>query len=152
MGELVSITVKPEGVEPPERAYLRLPVETATLVAGYGIEGDTKGGREDRHLNILCSESLQELTVDGYLTKPGQIGEQLIIKGVPAERIENGAVLQIGPEARVRMVQPRTGCDRFEKYQSKSREGAAGRLGMMAQVETGGSIRVGDPVLLVESG
>ena len=146
MGELISITVKPAGVEPPERAFLRVPVTEAALIPGYGIEGDQKGGREDRHLNILCGEALEGLAVEGYLTQPGQIGEQLIIRGVPLEQLANETVLQIGETARVRLVKPRTGCDKFERYQSKSREGATGRLGMMAEVVTGGRIRLGDAV------
>jgi len=146
MGELVSITIKPVGVEEPGHAFLRVPVSEAVLVEGYGIEGDLKGGREDRHLNILRSEALRELSVDGYLTSPGQIGEQLIIQGIPAEKLESGVVLKIGDAAIVRLLKPRTGCDRFERYQSKSREGAAGRIGMMAEVISGGQIRLGDTV------
>src|ERR1044071_10369390 len=133
MGELVSITVKPAGVEPLEGAYLRIPVEAATLVEGYGIEGDLKGGREDRHLNILCAEPLRDLSQGGYLTQPGQIGEQLIVQGLPVDALGSGAMLRIGEMAMVRLIKPRTGCDKFDRYQSKSREGAAGKIGMMAE-------------------
>jgi MOSC domain-containing protein YiiM len=49
----------------------------------------------------------------------------------------------------VEVVEPRTGCGKFEQHQGKLRQAAAGRLGVMARVLVGGSIQVGDPVRLL---
>jgi MOSC domain-containing protein YiiM len=51
----------------------------------------------------------------------------------------------------IEVISYRTGCDRFEAPQSKPREDAKGRLGVMAGVVTGGTIRVGDKVKVLEN-
>jgi MOSC domain-containing protein YiiM len=150
MPKLVSIVYRPIGPSKGDYGFTRVPLLEAQLIAGYGIEGDAKGGTDDRHLNILSSSNLQTLEQDGYKTRPGEIGEQLILDGVDVEQLPSGTRLSIGETAQVELVKLRTGCTVFEGHQGKSREGAAGRLGMMAKVVTGGAIRVGDPVRVEE--
>lgn len=148
MSELVSIVYKPQDAAPSEEAYTRIPLQQAQLVAGHGIEGDTKGGGT-RHLNLMSAQALQELSGEGFRTAPGQMGEQLILSGVELDTLPAGTRLQIGDEACVELTEPRTGCGKFERNQEKLRQDAAGRLGMMAQVVVGGSIAIGDPVKIV---
>ena len=47
------------------------------------------------------------------------------------------------------MILPRTGCPRFEQIQGRPASAVEGRLGVMARVIAGGTIRMGDPVLVV---
>lgn len=152
MAVLVSIVYKPQDGPPPVNAYVRVPLMEARLVVGYGIEGDVKGGGK-RQLNILSAETLEALAGDGFLTAPGQMGEQLVVSGVIVDALPSGALLQIGETACVEIVKPRVGCERFEKYQGKPLEVAAGRMGVLARVLRGGVIRVGDAVrrLVAES-
>lgn len=146
MTHITSIVYKPHDATEPATAYLRVPLETATLISGYGIEGDRKGGNPQRSLNIMSQEALAELSERGFQTAPGQLGEQLIIGGLDMNSLPAGTQLQLGESAVIEVVQPRNGCERFERYQGHPREAAAGKLGIMAQVITGGSIRVGDSV------
>ena len=150
MSELVSIVYKPKDANASSEGYARVPSQQAQLIAGHGIEGDAKGGHPGRHLNIMAAETLRTLARDGFHTAPGQLGEQLVIAGLAVDSLPVGARLQIGESACVEVVEPRTGCGRFEQYQGKLRQEAAGRLGVMAQVLVGGLIRVGDPVRLLK--
>jgi MOSC domain-containing protein YiiM len=152
MSELVSIVYKPKDADASTEGYTRVPSQQAQLIAGYGIEGDAKGGHPGRHLNIMAAETLQMLARDGFHTAPGQLGEQLIIAGLAVDSLPIGTRLQIGESACAEVVEPRTGCGRFEQYQGQLRQEAAGRLGVMAQVLTSGPIRLGDPVRLLEEG
>jgi len=153
MSELVSIVYRPKDAAASEAGYTRVPLQQARLVDAYGIEGDEKGGGPDRHLNIMAAETLQALAGEGFHAAPGQMGEQLIIAGLAVDSLPAGARLQIGESACVEVVEPRTGCAKFERHQGRQREEAAERLGVMARVVAGGPIRVGDPVrLLVEAG
>jgi molybdopterin adenylyltransferase len=150
MNNVTSIVYKPESaVSDPEDHYIRIPLNSANLVAGYGIEGDRKGGNPKRNLNIISSETLETLREDGFSTLPGQMGEQIVIQGIDVGKLAEGAQLQIGDQARVEVVSHRTGCQRFEKIQGKSPQLAAGRMGVMAKVVTGGKIAVGDAVKLL---
>ena len=152
MISVVSIVYKPESdITDPENHYLRISLNTAKLVARYGIEGDRKGGNPKRNLNIMSYETLETLRKDGFSTLPGQMGEQIIIQGIDVGQLVEGAQLQIGDQACVEVVSHRTGCQRFEKIQGKSPQLAAGRMGVMAKVVTSGRIAIGDAVKVLQA-
>lgn len=144
---IVSIAYKPEGIEPqPPDFYARVPVETANLVVGRGIEGDRKGHHPKRQLNIMAAETIAQLTTEGYQTAPGQLGEQIVISGLTIETLPIGTVLEIGDSACVEIFEMRNGCDRFQHIQGHPKALTVGRLGAIGGVVTAGTIRVGDPV------
>jgi MOSC domain-containing protein YiiM len=151
MISVTSIVYKPEDTaSDPEDHYLRIPLNSANLVVGHGIEGDRKGGHPKRNLNIMSYETLEALRNDGFSTLPGQMGEQIVIQGLDVGKLAEGSRLLIGSNACVEVVSPRTGCQRFEHIQGKSPQQAAGRMGVMAKVVTSGEIAVGDPVKLLQ--
>jgi MOSC domain-containing protein YiiM len=149
MGELVSIVYKPKDAAGSDTGYTRVPLQQAQLVVGCGIDGDAKGGHSGRDLNIMAAETLQRLAGEGFQTAPGRMGEQLVVAGLAVDSLPSGTRVQIGGSARVEVVEPRTGCGKFEQHQGKPRQEAAGRLGVMARVLVGGPIQVGDPVRLL---
>lgn len=149
MISVTSIVYKPEGLVPdPDTYYVRVPIDSANLVSGYGIEGDRKGGHPKRNLNIMSFETLEALREEGFNTQPGQMGEQIVVEGLELGKLTEGDVLQIGDQACVEVVSQRTGCQRFERIQGKSPKLAAGRMGVMVKVVTSGKIAVSDPVKL----
>ena len=129
--------------------YLRVPLDSAHLVVGYGIEGDRKGGHPRRNLNIMSFETLEALRKEGFSTQPGQMGEQIVIQGLDVGNLVAGDRFLIGDHACVEVVDQRTGCQRFEHIQGHSQHEAAGRMGVMAKVVADGMIAVGDPVKLL---
>ena len=151
MISVTSIVYKPEGTTPDQQDhYLRIPLDSANLVAGYGIEGDRKGGNPKRNLNIMSFETLESLRKEGFSTLPGQMGEQIEIKGIDVGKLAVGDRLEIGDTAIVEVISHRTGCQRFEYIQSRTPQQAAGRMGVMAKVVTGGRIAVGDSVKFLQ--
>jgi MOSC domain-containing protein YiiM len=154
MAQIISIVYQPEGRESNERQpdYLRIPLQEATLIAGYGIQGDQKGGHHpDRQLNLLSNEWLQKIGQQGYRNHPGEFGEQIIVQGLELEELVPGDRLQLGEEAVVEISKGRAGCDRLQAAQPLPVK-ELGSIGMLARVIRGGEIRTGDPVeLIVES-
>ncbi|GEM_PF-418368 len=147
VAKIVSITYKPERIEPqPPDFYARIPVESANLVVGRGIEGDRKGSHPKRQLNIMAAETIAQLTTEGYETAPGQLGEQIVISGIAIETLPVGTVLQIGDSACIEIFEMRNGCDRFQHIQGHPKALTVGRLGAIGGVVTAGTIRVGDSV------
>lgn len=150
MPEVYSIVYKPKSQKRSRaNAYLRVPLSEAKVTVEYGIEGDMKGENPKRQLNIMCYETLESLRAEGFNTAPGQMGEQLILRGIDLVDHAPGTVVRIGSSVLVEVLELRSGCDRFEKYQGKSPRLAARRLGVMARVMQGGQIRVGDAVEVV---
>ncbi len=149
MATIVSIVYRPADVPPsPADHYARVELERAELVCGKGIRGDRKGRHPKRQLNIMGQTTLAALNAAGLRTGPGEMGEQLVIGGLddPLETMAAGTRLQLGAQAVVELVEPRTGCERFESIQGHSPTLLAGRLGMMARVVQDGSIARGDDV------
>ena len=129
---------------------MRLPLESADLVAGHGIRGDRKAGHHpDRQLNLLSTGWLAMAAAKGYRAAPGQFGEQLILDGIDLVTLPPGTRLQLGDAAVLEIVKGRTGCTRLEAAQGRTIAGL-GPIGVLARVITGGPIRVGDPVAVLE--
>lgn len=149
MSSVASIVYKPAGLgDDPETHYLRVPLTEAELVAGRGIRGDLKGV-PNRPLNLMSAETLAALAGEGFQTGPGQMGEQIVFSGLDVDALASGDRVQIGAEAVVEVMKPRTGCDRFEAIQGRPASTVQGRLGVMAKVVTGGPIKVGDPLTVL---
>ncbi len=151
MATITSIVYRPDNVPAkPADHFSRVALETVQLVAAYGIEGDRKGGHPDRQVNIMSQETLDQLATEGFQTAPGSMGEQIIISGLDINSLAADSRLQIGDEAVVEIVSPRTGCDRFEAIQKLPPSSAAGRLGMMCRVTQSGPIKLGDTIKILE--
>lgn len=151
MAEIYSLVYKPQDENAPDH-YTRIPMQTVTLVAGNGIEGDLNGqGNPKRSLNVMSAETQTQLKTEGFKTAPGELGEQIAVKGLDVDSLPWGTRLQLGSSAVIEIVKPRTGCDRFEAIQGKPRTDAANRLGMMATVVIGGTVTVGDPITVLET-
>ena len=146
-GVLLAIVCKPEGVQsrPPDH-YARLPLAEAVLRADHGIEGDCKAGRGDRNVNLTSVENAEALRAAGFRAGPGEMGEQLVVRGIDVAALKCGDRLHLGEAACVEVVTQRTGCLRLQQVQGRPLAGTLNRLGVMAKVVADGVIRVGDPV------
>ena len=150
MPHLVSISFKTEDLEDkPAGRYARNPTAQATLTPRQGIVGDRKGGTGGRQLNVMRAETVADLEAEGFKTAPGELGEQLVVAGLPPDAATPGKRLRIGGSAVIEFDKLRTGCARFEQIQGRPKSAVAGRLGIMARVLVGGPIAVGDAVTVV---
>ena len=134
------------------RIRYRQPLQEARLLSGYGIEGDRKGGHPNRNLNIMDQETHHQLAAEDYPTGPGVLGENLVLSGVQLDRQPPGTRIRIGNDAVIESVELRTGCHKLIPLDPRLPAGADDRLGVMARVIRGGTIRVGDPVVLLAPG
>jgi MOSC domain-containing protein YiiM len=153
MGSIYSIVYQPAEREYASRSedFIRVPVEQANLIAGHGIEGDRKAGHHaDRQVNLLSREWLLRMQNAGYRIAPGQFGEQITLAGIDLEQLKVGERLQLGATACIEIKRARNPCDRLQVAQRLAFEGLKA-IGVMGAVVTGGTIRVGDPVIRLQS-
>lgn len=152
MPTVYSIVYTPDdGTPNPDDRYYRVPVSPASLVVDRGIQGDRKASSPTRQLNVMSAEVLAAQRGLGFKTEPGQMGEQIVLSGVDLGTLAEGDRLQLGGSAVIEYIKPRTGCSRFEHVQGKLASEAAGGLGFMGRVVTGGEIRVGDAVRVLSA-
>jgi MOSC domain-containing protein YiiM len=154
MGSIYSIVYQPTDREYRSRSsedFIRVPVQQANLIAGHGIEGDRKAGHHaERQINLLSREWLLRLKDVGYRIEPGQFGEQITLVGIDLEQLKLGERLQLGATACIEVRRLRNPCDRLQVAQRLTFEGLK-TIGVMGTVVTGGTIRVGDPVIRLQS-
>lgn len=99
-GIIQQINIKnknPQGIGLP-----KIPVEKVK-VTSKGLEGDynnyrmkSKAGTSDRAVLIFCSDKLTELNNEGWPIKPGDIGENFLIKHYSYDTIKIGDRFQLG--------------------------------------------------------
>lgn len=145
MGRVVSIVYRPKKTGRPLERYERAPADRVRVVERWGIEGDAKGSKTKRQLNVMHAEVIAELAAEGFKAAPGELGEQVVVAGIDPGGMIAGARLRIGA-AVIEVVEPRTGCARFEMIQGRGRKEVKGRLGVIARVVEGGEVAVGDAV------
>jgi MOSC domain-containing protein YiiM len=152
MIEIYSLVYQPaKSPNKPPYRYTRGPVESVKLIAGHGIEGDHKAGcNPKRQLNIMSYETLLILREEGFKVNPGEMGEQIVIRGLDVATLSPGSHLQLGDSAVVEIGELREPCEWFQLIQGKSLKLAEGRVGVMARVIQTGIIRVDDPVKVLE--
>jgi MOSC domain-containing protein YiiM len=129
--------------------YVRHPLGEATLVEGYGIEGDRKGGNPKRNLNVMDDLTQAELSSEGYPTGPGMLGENVILSGIDLRTLPEGTQLRLGTEAIIVLGDPRVPCEQLTPLDERMPESVHGRVGVMCRVVKSGRVKVGDPVEIV---
>jgi MOSC domain-containing protein YiiM len=139
------------------------------LIAGLGVEGDAHLGATVQHrsrvardpsqpnlrqVHLLQRELLDELETLGYRIGPGQIGENILTRGVDLLGLPTGSVLRIGL-AEIQVTGLRNPCVQLDRFKPGLRAATLGRdaggnlirkAGVMGIVLTGGEIRPGDAI------
>jgi MOSC domain-containing protein YiiM len=126
----------------------RLPMASRSevrAVAGIGLEGDfhARGGR--RQVLLIDLEILDSLGL-----KPGQVKENLTVRGLNLQGLPAGTRLRVGAEVVLELTGPCTPCVRMDEIRPGLQAELQGRRGVLARVVAGGTIRVGDPVSPLE--
>jgi MOSC domain-containing protein YiiM len=139
------------------------------LLAGLGVEGDAHLGATVKHrsrvardptqpnlrqVHLLHQELLEELKIKGFVIGPGDIGENILTRGVDLLGLPTGTVLRIGSAA-VEVTGLRNPCVQLDRFMPNLMAAtldrdAAGTLirkaGVMAVVLADGEVRPGDSI------
>lgn len=155
-GSVSALHRKPE--TPGERGLPKRSVPSV-VVRRDGVEGDfnrwrqeTRNGDRDLAILIHTEETLADLRAEGWPVMPGDLGENILTRGVPYDAFVPPARFRFG-SVLVETVKPCDPCDNLHllPYVGPSK-GAAfvrtmiGRRGWYGRVIDEGEIRVGDAV------
>jgi MOSC domain-containing protein YiiM len=150
--------------------FSKTPRMWITLVTGLGVEGDGHAGATVKHrsrvarnpdapnlrqVHLLHRELLAELAGRGFALGPGQIGENILTRGIDLLALPAGTLLRIGDSAQVRVTGLRNPCLQLDRFMpglmaATLDRDAAGNLvrkaGIMGVVLAGGDVRPGDAI------
>ena len=152
-GRVVQISVSPGGVP-------KLPVASARVTL-EGLEGDghrdlEHHGGPERALCLFSLEQIRALQAEGHPVTPGAIGENLTLEGIDWERVQPGAVLELGEEVRIEITRYTSPCFNIKPsfvggdFARVSQKQHPGWSRVYAKVLQPGPIRQGDPVRLLD--
>jgi MOSC domain-containing protein YiiM len=142
MAEVVSIHRAHERDAPAE------PLASARVLTGFGLEGDFRSARPDRHVTLIEEETLEAVgTQLGIDVPSGASRRQIVVRGM-ALNPTVGKTLRIGEV----VLAVTSFCDPCIKMEGKIGPGARAALtnrgGVCARVVAGGTLHVGDTVVV----
>ena len=103
-------------------------------------------------------ELILELNALGYCVAAGDLGENITTRHVRLARFDTGAVLELGPRARIQITGLRSPCVKIERVEPGLRRAvtrtstgpAAVKRAVMAVVVASGTVAAGDAIRIVE--
>jgi MOSC domain-containing protein YiiM len=146
MGRIEAIWIKPG------RRESMKPVESATLVAQRGIDGNADQAGK-RQVTIVDRSAWERATVDlGVEVEPSARRANVLVSGIALEE-SSGQVMRLGP-CRVEIHGETKPCGRMDEAHPGLREALLPewRAGAYGVVLTGGRLSVGDRVAWEERG
>jgi len=142
------------------------------LIKGLGIEGDAHMGEKVQHLSrikqnpdqpnlrqvhLLHHELFDELSKNGYIVHPGDVGENITTRGIDILGLPTGTKLHIGKEAVVEITGLRNPCQQMNKFQPGLMQACIDhdddgnpikKGGIMSIVLEGGLVFPGDTIVI----
>jgi MOSC domain-containing protein YiiM len=149
--------------------------EGIMLFAGLGVAGDAHCGETVKHrsrvavdptqpnlrqVHLIHAELLDELAGKGFTVEAGELGENILTRGIDLLGLGTGTRLLIG-EAEIEVTGLRNPCAQIERFQAgllaavldRAADGALIRkCGVMGVVLRGGRVRAGDAIMAVTPG
>jgi MOSC domain-containing protein YiiM len=143
------------------------------LLPGLGVEGDAHAGATVQHrsriardptqpnlrqVHLLHRELLDELEKQDFVIGAGDIGENILTRGIDLLGLSAGTVLRIGAMAEIRITGLRNPCLQLDRFRPGLMAATLGRdhagnllrkAGVMAIVLTGGEVRPGDAINVI---
>jgi MOSC domain-containing protein YiiM len=160
LGRVVQLNLKPKEGRArglPKRAASRL------TITAEGVEGDYNrwrtekaNGDPDQAVLLLNEEILTDLRAEGWPVQPGDLGENVLVAGLPDDALEPGATIRLGDV----VLQVSKACDPCTVLYTLPYVGAErgpqflrtmhGRRGWYARVLQGGTVRENTPIDVTE--
>lgn len=154
--------------------FSKAPALEVRLLGGLGVDGDAHCGATVRHrfqrrrepdrpnlrqVHLVQADLLEDLSRLGHVVHPGDLGENVTTAGVDVMGLAEGTVLRLGGTAEVELTGLRTPCQLVNGFQPglmthlwvhDDAGRRARRAGVMSVVRTGGVVRPGDPLFVVQ--
>ena len=72
-------------------------VESAELIAGHGLRGDSHAGRDpDRQVSLFAAETLRRIQNEGFEASAGSLNANLFTENIDLDYLKPGARLRVG--------------------------------------------------------
>ena len=144
MGKVIAICTSPA------KGTQKTRIEEGTFIEDFGLEGDAHAGKWHRQVSLLSFEKIEEFRAKGADVAFGAFGENLIVEGYDFKNLPVGTRFRCG-KVLLEMTQIGKECHSHCQIYQRMGECIMPHEGVFAVVLEGGTIHVGDELLLQES-
>lgn len=154
----------------PSHSFSKATQPSIRLVAGLGVEGDAHMGMTVKHrsrvardptqpnlrqVHLIHAELFDELSQAGFEIRPGDLGENILTRGIALLEMPSGTRLRVGATAEIVITGLRNPCAQLDHFRpglmhATLQRDACGDLvrkaGVMAIVHVGGDVSAGDAI------
>ena len=141
MGKILAICTSPK------RGTVKTEVPEATLTPEWGIETDAHGGNWHRQVSLLSAEKIENFRKKIWVDY-GAFGENLVVEGFDFRNLPVTSRFQVG-DVVLEMTQIGKECHNDCVIKQQTGECIMPHEGVFARVLHGGTIHVGDEMILL---
>ncbi|MEG1846911.1 MAG: molybdopterin-binding protein [Lachnospiraceae bacterium] len=132
-----------------KRGIQKSDVKQAVFEKDFGIKGDAHGGNWHRQVSMLSYEQVEAFNQKGANAQKGAFGENLLIEGFDFRTLPVGTVFKCN-DVLLEITQIGKECHTHCQIYQKMGECIMPTQGVFAEVLHGGTIAVGDEMVIVE--
>lgn len=126
-------------------------VGRAEILEGFGIKDDAHGGPWHRQVSLLAEESTQKMRALGLDVGFGDFAENITTQGLDLVNLPVGTYLRIGPSVVLEVTQIGKECHTHCSIYNQTGTCVMPTEGIFARALSGGPVRVGDTIKVIES-
>lgn len=131
------------------RGTQKQPVESAELVADWGIRGDAHAGHWHRQVSLLSADRIDAFRARGADVQSGAFGENLVVRGFDFSALHVGTLFTSG-DVLLELTQVGKECHQHCAIYQAVGDCIMPREGVFARVVRGGILRAGDELVIAE--
>jgi MOSC domain-containing protein YiiM len=125
-------------------------IDQAELIENHGIKDDAHAGDWHRQLSFLSAESIEKVSTEEFKLNFGDFAENLATTGIDWKSQQVGQRVTLGENALVEITQIGKECHKKCAIYYRTGDCIMPREGVFIKVLTGGMIKVGDEIVLVD--
>jgi MOSC domain-containing protein YiiM len=134
-----------------QKGVVKRPIGEGHFIADFGLEGDAHAGKWHRQVSLLAQESIDKMTEVGIKGLcSGKFAENITTEGVTLHLLPVGTQLKIG-ETVQEVAQIGKECHAGCAIREQVGQCIMPKEGIFTRVLSGGMIKVGDAIFLIEN-
>ena len=141
MGKVMAVCVSKR------RGTQKTNIGRGELIENFGLKGDAHAGSWHRQISLLCYERVEEFRARGVKVDDGAFGENLLVAGIDFKTLPLGTRLRCN-DVLLEVTQIGKQCHSHCAIYQQVGDCIMPREGIFARVLEGGSISVGDDLIV----
>ena len=141
MGKVMAVCVSKR------RGTQKTNIGRGELIKNFGLKGDAHAGSWHRQISLLCYERVEEFRARGVKVDDGAFGENLLVAGIDFKTLPLGTRLRCN-DVLLEVTQIGKQCHSHCAIYQQVGDCIMPREGIFARVLEGGSISVGDDLIV----